>query len=167
MRPSLALALLLLAPAAIAQSNVVLEASSTQSCPVGVYAQHSPLGAVEQIRTSTAHHQLAYNITLRALDTRLIAQARITLLGLSGPQVLPVGQNATSSPNAAETFTLTPGATAKPSFDSVVYAHKLTGVRFIQLDDVTYADGTQWHQTSGRTCRVAPNGLLLINATAH
>jgi hypothetical protein len=167
MRPFLALTALLLTPAILpAQSIITRPVTSTPGCPVGILAQHSPQATVEQIRTSTAH-QLAYNITLRALDTRLITQARITLLGLSGPQVLPVGQNATSSPNATETFTLTPGATAKPSFDSVVYAHKLTGVRFIQLDDVTYADGTQWHQTSGRTCRVAPNGLLLINATAH
>jgi hypothetical protein len=167
MRPFIALTALLLSPAAIlAQTNITLEDPVSQSCPVGVYAQHSPLGAVEQIRNSSDHHQLAYNITLRALDTRLIQQARITLLGLSGPQIIPA-QNATSSPNAIETFTLTPGASPKATFDSVVYAHKLTGVRFIQLDDVTYADGTQWHQTSGRTCRVAPNGLLLINATAH
>jgi hypothetical protein len=167
MRPFLALTALLLTPAILpAQSIITRPVTSTPGCPVGIIAQHSPLGAVEQVRSS-ADHQLAYNITLRALDTRLITQARITLLGLSGPQVLLIAQNNNSSPNATETFTLTPGATAKPSFDTVVYAHKLTGVRFIQLDDVTYADGTQWHQTSGHSCRVAPNNLLLVNSAAH
>ena len=165
MRTLLALTALLLTPAAFAQASLTLEASDTQSCPVGVIARHTPQGAVEQVRDTSEHHKLAYNIAIRTLDTRLITQARITLLGLNGPQITPVAQS--PSANATETFTLTPGASPRPSFNSVVYTQNLTGVRFIQVDEITYADGTHWHQTANHICRVIPNGLLLVNATAH
>ena len=166
MRTLLAVTALLLAPSALlaqAPATIVLQSAGAQNCPVGIQAQHTPQGAVEQVGRGAQSHQLGYNISLRAFDSRLIRQARITLRGISGAQILPAGSS-DSSANATESFTLTPGATPKATLQSVVYAEKLTGVRWVEVDDLTYADGTTWRQAQGSVCRVAPNGFLLVNA---
>jgi hypothetical protein len=171
MRTLLAVTALLLAPSALlaqtASATIVLQSSGAQNCPVGIQAQHTPQGAVEQVGRSAERHQLGYNISLRAFDSRLIRQARITLRGIAGAQVLPAGASSESNANATESFTLTPGATPKATLQSVVYAEKLTGVRWVEVDELTYADGTQWRQTQGSVCRVAPNGFLLVNSGAQ
>jgi hypothetical protein len=137
-----------------------LTAQPVNNCPIGIAAQHTPGGTFAQVSPAPPN-SLAYNISLSAFDGRLIRQADVTLHGIIGVHFMPTTPKADTT-DATETFTLTQGATPKPHFQSVVYAKKLTGVQWIQVDEVTYADGTQWHQTPGSVCRVTPNGLLLI-----
>ncbi len=162
------LAALLLIPSALtaqapANSIIVLQAPLNQNCPVGIEARHSSQGAVKQVRDAGAPHQLGYNIALNSLNFAPIRQASITLRGLAGAHVIPASTHAEA--DATETFTLTPGDSPKASFHSIVYTGKLTGVRWVELNEVTYADGTQWHQKEGSVCRVAPNGYMLVNAS--
>ena len=170
MRTLLAIIALFLAssalPAQTAPSNViVLQSPSPSNCPVGVEAQHTQQGVVQQVSPNANHSQLSYDIRLSAFNGRLIRQARITLRGIEGAHVLPAASGEDQA-DVTESFTITPGDSPKPRFQSVVYAEKLTGVRWIDVDEVTYADGTVWHQTHGSVCRVAPNGFFLVNATA-
>jgi hypothetical protein len=137
------------------------------NCPIGIAAQHTPGGTVLQVSPSAAHRPLGYNINLSAFDGRLIRQASVTLHGFIGPHFLPATSKDDPTTDATETFTLTPGNTPKPAFQSVVYAKKLTGVSWIQVDEVTYADGKEWHQTTGSVCRVTPNGFLPVTAPSH
>ena len=167
MRTLLSLTALLLAPwillAQTPSTNVLaLQSGNLQNCPVGIQVQHTPQGAVQQVGRTAERHQLGYSISLSALDSRLIRHARITLRGIAGAQVVPAASNE-SNANATESFTLTPGAAARPTLQSVVYTKRLTGVRWVEVNEVTYADGTQWRQTQGSVCRIAPNRFLLIN----
>jgi hypothetical protein len=146
-------------------SNVILRSSpSSQNCPIGVTAQHTPQGGMQEVSPSAKHHQLGFDISLNAIDGRLIRQAKITLHGTTGG-FLPAASRKNNA-DVTESFTLTPGDSPKPSFQSIVYAEKLTGVQWIEVDEVTYTDGTEWNQTAGSVCRVAPNGVILINATS-
>ena len=146
---------------------IVLAAPPVNNCPVGIAAQHTPGGIVLQVSPSTPHRPLGYNINLGAFDGRLIRHASVTLHGFIGAHFLPTAANNSPTTDATETFTLTPGHTPKPAFKSVVYPKKLTGVSWIQVDAVTYADGKEWHQTNGSVCRVTPNGFLPVTAPAH
>jgi len=143
----------------------VLTPQPVNKCPIGIAAQHTPGGSVLQVSPSTPHGPLGYNINLSAFDGRLIRKARVTLHGFIGAHFLPAASKGDPTTDATETFTLTPGKTPKPKFQSVVYAKKLTGVSWIQVDAVTYADGKKWHQTNGSVCRVTPNGFLPVNLT--
>jgi hypothetical protein len=162
--PVVVFALLLIPSALLAQSpanNVIIfQAPLNQNCPVGIEASHSSRGAMEQIDNGGRPHQLSYNIALSSLNLQRISQASITLRGLSGPQLMLASAHAIG--DATETFTITPGDSPKASFHSVVYTGKLTGVRWVEVNEVTYADGKQWHQTGGSVCRVAPNGFLPV-----
>jgi hypothetical protein len=143
----------------------VLTSQPVNNCPIGIAAEHTPQGGMQEVSPSAKHHQLGYNISLSAFDGRLIRQADVTLHGIIGAHFMPTKPNAHGT-DSTETFTLTQSSTPRPTFQSVVYANKLTGVSWIQVDEVTYADGTEWHQTAGSVCRVAPNGVILINATS-
>jgi hypothetical protein len=144
-----------------------LTSQPVKNCPVGIAAQHTPGGTVLQVSPSGPHGPLGYNINLSALDGRLIRQASVTLHGIVGPHILPAASKGDPTTDATETFTLTPGDTPKPAFQSVVYAKKLTGVSWIQVDAVTYAGGKEWHQTNGSVCRVTPNGFLPIKLSTR
>jgi len=132
---------------------------------------HRHRGTTHTRRLSAASQPLdtawsaSYNINVSAFDGRLIRKARVTLHGFIGAHFLPAASKGDPTTDATETFTLTPGKTPKPKFQSVVYAKKLTGVSWIQVDAVTYADGKKWHQTNGSVCRVTPNGFLPVNLT--
>lgn len=160
--------LLLFSIAVSAQTNsvndIVLASPTLGNCPVGVSAQHAPQGEIVQVRSTGERQRLGFNINLSAFDGRLIRQAKVTLRGIAGANVLPASSNPRSA-DVSESFTITPGSMPKPTFQSVVYAERLTGVRWIDVDEVTYASGKQWHQTDNSVCRVAPNGLLLVNST--
>lgn len=163
---SLALTALLLAAASLlAQSNssqVVLVAPPTSAdCPVALSARWTAVGAVKQAGKGTPSSVPGYTIIFAPQNAHSITQAKLTLHGLNGAQVMPA-KSAVSS-NATEDFTVAPSATDNHRFETVVYAQKLTGVQWIEIDDLTFADGTHWQKSATSTCLVVPSGLRLIN----
>lgn len=171
--------LLLLVPAAFAQTATthpiptprvtdgttitVLEAPMAENCPVGIHTQRVPGGEVVQANGKPAHPRIGYDITLRALDARLIRQADINLTGIAGARVMPAGTGHVG--DVSESFTLAPGETPKAELHSVVYTKQLTGVKWVEVESLTYADGSVWRQKPGSLCRVAPDLYLPVNAT--
>jgi hypothetical protein len=37
-----------------------------------------------------------------------------------------------------------------------------TSVRWIDLDSITYADGSMWHSSPQRKCQVVPDRFMLV-----
>ena len=87
-------------------------------------------------------------------------QADITLHGISGSHLVPAGER--SSADATENFSVSPSSGPNHLFNTVVYLQKLTGVDWVELNEITFADGTKWHASATSTCRVAPNGFQLV-----
>lgn len=181
-----ALALLFLASATAAQAQATAQSSpsaapahavaadaeaavysreASRSCPLGVSVQRQPRGAVEQV--APPHRRaMGLSIRLSSIDSRLIAQAQVTARGIAGGHILPAATH--SSPlDVSETFTLAPGTLPAPRLESVVYTQKLTGVRWVEINEVEYADGTHWRQSAGSVCRVAPDLYELVDATTR
>jgi hypothetical protein len=159
-------ALLLGSAALLAQSSsnvVIITSPTSQNCPVGLAARHSSQGAVRQIGQHPIHSQIGYTVTFTPANLRSITQAQLTFHGISGAHIIPAGSD--NSGNATEDLTVAPTA-ADHRFESVVYAQKLTGVQWIELDDLTFADGTHWHKSPTSACIAAPNGFMLVNAEA-
>ena len=160
-------------PTRISPSNIViLPASATEGCPVGFAAQHANQGALISVRPGTTPPRQSYNLSFTPRGNHPITQARVTLHGLSGGQFLPAGETASQTASqaasqtrgdATEDFTLAPRATSNDRFYSTVFVHKLTGVQWIELNEVTYADGTRWRESSTALCHITPNGMLRVN----
>lgn len=143
---------------------VVLQAPAGEGCPVGFSARHADQGATVKVSPQEKRPRQGYELHFVPDGQHGIAQARVTLHGLSGAQVIPAGQTAKASPDASETFNLSPTSGGNHLFRSTVYTEKLTGVLWVELNELTYADGTTWHEAESDSCRVTPNGFLLVNS---
>ena len=142
-------------------SNIVVMQASAAGCPVGFAARRAPDGGLITVRPAVKARRQSYDITLTPGSDHAITQALITLHGLAGGQVVPAKNSAAG--NATESFNLTTsGSGAKPLLHSTVYTSKLTGVQWVELNELTYADGSTWHESDTAVCRIAPNGYMLV-----
>jgi hypothetical protein len=166
MRLCVVSAFLLATAPLLAQSNssqaVLVSPPHSIGCPVALSARYSSVGAVRQTAKDAPHSALGYTVTFKPLNAHSIVQAKLTFHGLDGAQIMPAKSLGTS--NATEDFTVAPSATDNQRFESIVYAQKLTGVQWIELDDITYADGTHWQKSANSVCLVVPSHLRLVNA---
>jgi hypothetical protein len=144
---------------------VILQAPQSFSCPLGFTADRLPGGRIEQVSPDASRPTLSFNVAVRSLNDRGIREATLIMHGIAGAQVIPAvgGDNA----DASESFALTPSKPEAHLIRAVVSPGKLTGVQWLELVDVTYADGSHWHQSSNSVCRIVPNNLLLVGATAQ
>ncbi len=155
-------------PAAQSASVTLLGASSGAGCPVVFSASRLPNGGMMQAGPASQTRRQALRLAFSPSASRSIVQANITLRGIAGHHVVFADEaNAT---NSTETFSLalSPNNRLQNNplrLDSVVYPRKLTGVLFVELNSLTYADGTQWHASAEAPCRVAPNGFQLVAAS--
>ena len=152
-------------PAQKATDAVVLQTPSSLGCPVGFAARHGQEGAVVNVGPRSKHPEQSYRITLTPFKAAGIVAAEVTLHGISGLHVLPAGRTVDGRPDATESFNLSPSPGEKAMFQSTVYTRKLTGVQWVELNELTYADGTRWQASSEANCRVVPNGFMLVAGT--
>lgn len=145
---------------------VFLPAGSFGNCPVSLEARHANQGALMAVGRGSDEARQGYSLTFSPSDARPVAQARIILHGWSGTHLQPAADKTSSEANVGSTeiFTLSPLLTSNNRFLSTVYIHKLTGVQWIELNEVTYTDGTHWHESDAGACGIVPNGFLLVAA---
>ncbi len=151
--------------AATSPASVVLQnvAHQIQGCPVGLDARHADVGRLLSVKPSAHPPRQSYRLTLTPRGDRTIAQARVTLHGMSGAHVIPAaGEAHPAEPSSAESFNLAPSSGAHKLFHSTVFTEKLTGVQWVELNELTYADGSVWHESTAHPCRVAPDGFMLV-----
>ncbi len=92
-----------------------------------------------------------------------IAQAKVTFHGTEGPGIQLAGDQ-DSKAGASEAFLLAPWQSGHEWLHSTVYTHKLTGVRWIELNEITWRDGSTWQESAEGACRFVPNGLMLVTS---
>ncbi len=167
MRILLSLSSLLLATTSLAAqsgstaANLLLQAPpGSRNCPVSLTANHLPNTGVAEISKGPHPKGQPLYLAFRPGSNQGITAADLVLHGMAGSRLLHAG--ATSGADVTESFTVTPSAALDHLYNSVVYARKLTGVSYVELRSLTFADGTVWHASAASTCRVAPNGFQLF-----
>jgi hypothetical protein len=145
-----------------AQAQVLRKAQT--ACPVGFYAGHS--NSLTQLRAEDAKPGVvsqSLNLRMSNATGHDIVSAKITLHGLSPRYRL--------SPLTAETaptgdlskqvdFDLSVDSGKQAATDLRVFG--FTSVQRIDLDSLTYADGTTWTASAQHRCSVIPNGMMLV-----
>lgn len=139
-------------------------AAPVGSCPVGFAVHRTPQGLILQTKGNSHAHEQGFRVSFAPLGAHAIVSARVTLHGLAGGLLMPAAQ-ATAAPGrfASESRELTPGREGR-LFQSVVYTRKLTGLQWVELNELEYADGTQWQEPSPGSCRAEPDHFLLVGA---
>jgi hypothetical protein len=97
----------------------------------------------------------------RSID---IVGAQITARGFDAKtRYSPAQYPRAASPDLTKTvdFDLTVKSKGNESTD--LRLARFTAVTWIDLDSVTYADGSTWHASAGKTCRVVPDLMRLVS----
>jgi hypothetical protein len=138
-------------------------AQQINGCPVTMRARHAPGGdsmKVDGAAIKGPAQRLHLMVTDR--DARQIVAANVTVRGLTGKPRLTQTLGAPDAADAAKTlevrFAAEPGK--EKSADFAVPG--LTAATFVELNSVTYADGSTWKLAGGSACRSAIDGTMLI-----
>ncbi len=156
------------------QLNFVIVAPDLAACPAAMYARHE--GGLHQ-RTILVNGAPAPEppglhmvLTLTGGRSPQISRATVTVHGLSIHglngrwQLLQTGNAHRDSGEINKTL----GAVFAPGEDDTASANLVlpdfTSVKSIELDSVSYADGSTWKPAPHRACQVAPDPFMLVDA---
>ena len=136
-------------------------------CPVSMQPSHLSDGSI--VKTGADHPKAVgqrLHLKLNNPDQRTIASATVNLRGWTAKgRTAQVGSNDDADRDAAlgvRTLTVpfTPSADRTVSAD--VWVPGLTAVVSVELLSVKYSDGSTWTPPQGKTCRVAPELLMVV-----
>jgi hypothetical protein len=149
-----------------AQPSVILIQPATfNGCPVGFYAGHS--NSLTQLRAQDVRPGVisqSLNVRMSNSTHHDIVSAQITVHGLSPlHRITPAGADAVNGDLTKQVqLELSVDAGKQSATDLRVYG--FTSIRRIDLDSLTYADGTTWTASAQHRCSVTPNGMMLVAA---
>ena len=150
-------------PGGTSTSTVVIRMQP--SCPVGMHAKQGSgggLAAVRNARPSDGPSQQIHLVLARR-HSQQITGARVLVRGLSGKDRMErsnaIGDIVPDrSPMLLVTFT--PDNAVEASADLVLPG--FTSIQSVELQTITYADGSTWKMENQNACTVAPDPMMLI-----
>lgn len=137
------------------------------TCPVGMHALQGSGSGMLAVRNGKPTEEPAQHIHLiltSATAARIVA-AKVLVRGQSGSaSIMPASDKAESTSGVSRTLHL---AFKSESADSVAADLPLPGfttVRSIELQALTYTDGSTWAVAGEQACHVAPDPMMLVGS---
>jgi hypothetical protein len=159
------------APAAVhSESNsspVVLKSiPNGTECPIGFRADRlSTAQVLSAADVPKNGHALGLHLTLDHRTAPTIESIEVTVYGISQRgRIVPTDIQATTSDTrdtVSKTFSLHRTADSENLTDTDVWMHKVGALRWADLNEVQYADGTTWHPSGSAKCRAIPDNYVL------
>ena len=139
-----------------------LTTSRAIPCPLGLRAQHSADG--DLVRTALTHPQgigQALHLSVPASPQGAITQATIVLRGWSPARRIEQADAASDS-NASrrQVVRFTPVGDGNSASD--IWISGLSAITSVEIVSATYENGSHWSPSDGNVCRIAPDGLMLV-----
>lgn len=137
------------------------------SCPVSMNARQSGstnLVAVAPGQSAVRDFAQQIHLTLGDRTAAKIVAATVTVHGLNArSRFLPAGNAGEGPSRITRTLNVSLSSEDRNQSAADLMLRGFTSVRFIDIDSLTYADGSTWKSGEG-VCRVAPDGLMLVGA---
>jgi hypothetical protein len=147
-----------------AQTTVIQAAPQPGNCPVSLRAQHTP-GEYREVVNGVFIPGIAQRIHVvaSALNSRRVVAANMTVRGFANKvRVLPTTSGQDIG-DAAKKLDVRFPARAEKESSADLAVPDLSAVTAIDLNSVTYADGSVWKVAAGNTCRSWIDGFMLIS----
>jgi hypothetical protein len=104
------------------------------------------------------------HLSISDSDSRRIVAANVTVRGFSNKaRYMPAMSTEDSSDGAKNLDVRFPSGTGKESSTDLAVPG-LTAVTVIDLNSVTYSDGSTWKLATGSSCRSWLDGLMLVSS---
>lgn len=145
---------------------IVVAPSPNMSCPVFMQAKHGADGTTV-MAAGGAHRGIGQQLQLTLSNSKLakISAIRITVNGWNVKgRTLPAIETTSSYATASRTLDLTPSLSVNTTADMDVWVSGLTAVGSIDLDSVSYSDGSSWESQASQACRIMPDPIMLISS---
>jgi hypothetical protein len=137
------------------------------SCPVSLHARQSGVAARREVGSSQ-HRPDGVSQSLHLIvdntESRRIVAANVTVHGFAdNSRLVEVLSNQDSS-DAAKTFDVRFSANSATEASADLRVPGFAGVSTIDLNSITYADGSIWKLAAGSSCRSWIDGLMLVSS---
>jgi hypothetical protein len=147
------------------QPKLMLDLSRVADCPVAMRAQQGGGGNMVKVQPGQpreSHTFQSIHLILGNGNPRRIVVARVKVRGLTDKgRLQPAsGQEGPSEITRIVDVTFSGDETSGAAADLVL--HGLTSVRWIDLESLTYADGSTWN-AGDLTCRTVPDPWMLVD----
>jgi hypothetical protein len=170
---TLPLVLLFAATCCTAQNAISNMSLTTQrvvgnDCPVNMQASHTSgfpvsMNAGPQGATPRGLYQQIH-LTMKNLVSHEIMSAQITAHGYSNKQKMRELASASQGPDLSKTMEVVLDVKGNGHASSDLTFHHFTAVSSIDVNSITYADGSTWRSSSPGACRVIPDGFMLVSS---
>jgi hypothetical protein len=145
-----------------AQAQATVVQAPPPSCPVNLTARQSP-GANRMEVNGVQAKGIVQNLhlTVTGPNSKRVVAAKVTVYGFAG-KVRAVETSSAQAPSDAKTFDVRfPSGPSEIATDLAVPG--FSGVRVIDLNAVTYADGSTWKLAAGSTCSSRIDPIMQVS----
>ena len=146
-----------------AQTLIVQIPSIKSNCPVSLHAQQAAGG--EMLTVNNGHPKgigQGLHLILTNPDSRQIAGANVTIRGLTARDRMVQTLSNQDASDVAKTLDVTFPTGPDNNVTANLWVPGMTSVQAIELNSVTYADGSIWKLDAGNGCRTVPDGFMLV-----
>jgi hypothetical protein len=150
-----------------ASSVVLREIPVGTGCPIGFRADRQ---STAQILTAGSAKQnepaLGLHLTLDRQTTPAIESVEFTVYGLSPrSRILPADlltSDADTTDIISKSFELQKGSNNETLSNADVWMSKAGALRWVDLNEIRYTNGTTWHPSASTKCRAIPSNFVLV-----
>jgi hypothetical protein len=146
------------------QNTVTQISPLVNSCPVSLHARHAPGGDMIKVDAVPINGiaQLIH-LTVANPDSKQIVAANITVRGFTDKGRLIQVMSNQDSYDARKTIDVKFSAGAGKEVSANLSLPGFSAVSLIDLNSVTYSDGSNWKLAPGNSCRSWIDGLMLVS----
>ncbi len=138
-------------------------ATASAGCPVSLRAQQGTGADKLTVSNRPAGIAQLLHLTITNPDSKRITGASVTVWGFTSKGRMMQTASAGGSNEAAKTLDVRFSDGSGKESVADLWAPGLTSVQSIDLNSVTYADGTTWKLAAGATCRIRPDWVMLVS----
>jgi hypothetical protein len=150
----------------VSPTIVLAPAPPAANCPVSLRAQQMPGGDTWVVNGATVKpFAQRLHLTATAPHSGPVVAASITVRGYAGqPRFTPIGTSDQDAGKASKTLDVAfaPARGREASTDIALAG--FSAVTVVDLNSITYADGSTWKLNAGSSCRTWIDGTMLIAA---
>lgn len=138
-----------------------------RDCPVSMHAEQRAGGDILITRDGQRHplSQRIHLILGSFSNPARVVAAKVTVRGTNGkPRAILTSPAQGGSGEATKTLDLRFDVAENGEASTDLSLSGFTSVSSIRLDSLTFADGSIWVPSDGKTCRTAPDPFMLVSS---
>jgi len=136
------------------------------ACPVNLHLRTAPAPNILETSKGGGHARRTQQIEIALLNygTKDVTSFDAHVMGFSerGELQLLTGQYSGGKPSASASIHVDETVVAGGGRSLTRTVQNIVGVKWLQLDTITFRDGSTWERSSGTACRVQPDPFLLV-----